>query len=458
MRILVGTDGSDPAAIGIEAARDLAAQSHAELRIVAVVPPTGELFGTAWPADMIVDPEPIERAACQQLEEYLRDQVGRTPAEISTSSILRRGRPATEIVAEAVGWRADLIVVGSRGHGALGSILLGSVSEEVIDRSPVPVLVARTPRLRRLILAVDGSPAAESATDFLIRDGSFSGFDVSVLHVAPPDWPWWLGAGSVGPASVGAVLENNAAIRSRQAAAVERATRILSTSGLNARSGARVGDAADELVRAATELDADTIVIGSRGQTGLTRLVLGSVARHVVRHAPASVLVVHAPAAVAALHPDASAPARLGDEPAHAAALTKEHPMKILLAYDGGEPAKRALKTAADIATAMHAGVDVVSVIPIHPGRVPVDPWDDRPVHDQELREAHAELANRGITTRLVEPAGDPARAIETVAREGAYDMIVLGSRRQGVLGRVLQGSVSEHVATHADATVVIAR
>ena len=132
--------------------------------------------------------------------------------------------------------------------------------------------------------------------------------------------------------------------------------------------------------------------------------------------------------------------------------------MKILLAYDGGEPAQRALAKAADIATAMAGSIDVVSVVPLHPGRAPIHPWHDRHGHDQERREAQAGLAARGITTRLIEPIGDPAHAIESVAREGGYDMIVLGSRRQGVLGRMLQGSVSEHVATHADATVVVAR
>ncbi len=131
--------------------------------------------------------------------------------------------------------------------------------------------------------------------------------------------------------------------------------------------------------------------------------------------------------------------------------------MKILLAYDGGEPAQRALTTAANIAKAMGGSVDVVSVVPVHAGRVAVDPWDDRDVHAEELRDARNRLAELGIPSKLFEPGGDTATTIERVAKEGGYDMVVLGSRRQSVLGRVLQGSVSEHVATHADATVVIA-
>ena len=131
---------------------------------------------------------------------------------------------------------------------------------------------------------------------------------------------------------------------------------------------------------------------------------------------------------------------------------------KILVAYDGGEPAHRALEMAADLAEKFDATISVVSVIPVHPGRVPVDPWDDRPVHTAELAEAREILLKRGIEATLHEPAGDPAVAIEKIAEEGGYDMVIVGSRGLGALSRALQGSVSEHVATHATATVVVAR
>jgi nucleotide-binding universal stress UspA family protein len=106
----------------------------------------------------------------------------------------------------------------------------------------------------------------------------------------------------------------------------------------------------------------------------------------------------------------------------------------------------------------MGATLDVISVVPVRTGRSPIDPWDDRAIHDSELKDARARLADLGIPVRLLEPAGDPAEEIEAAARIGGYDMVVLGSRRNGALARMLQGSVSEHVATHTDATVVIAR
>jgi nucleotide-binding universal stress UspA family protein len=83
---------------------------------------------------------------------------------------------------------------------------------------------------------------------------------------------------------------------------------------------------------------------------------------------------------------------------------------------------------------------------------------DDVEVHDAQLHEADRALRALGIEASLMEPAGDPAATIERVAAMGGFDVIVVGARGLGTIGRFLQGSVSEHVATHAEATVVIAR
>lgn len=131
---------------------------------------------------------------------------------------------------------------------------------------------------------------------------------------------------------------------------------------------------------------------------------------------------------------------------------------KILLAYDGGEPAKRALEQTIELARRFNASVGVISVVPVHPGRAPIDPWDDRTVHAEELIEARALLREAGIEAELLEPGGDPPKVIERIADERGYDTIVIGSRGLSSIAKMLQGSVSDHVATHAHATVVVAR
>ena len=131
---------------------------------------------------------------------------------------------------------------------------------------------------------------------------------------------------------------------------------------------------------------------------------------------------------------------------------------KILVAYDGTGAADSALTTAIDLAKAFDAQVGIISVVPVHPGRAPIDPWDDPSVHAEQLHRARQVLLDAGIEPTLLEPAGDPARQIEREAEEGGYDTIVIGSRGLGFVGRALQGSVSEHVATHARSTVIVTR
>src|SRR6185503_15818823 len=99
---------------------------------------------------------------------------------------------------------------------------------------------------------------------------------------------------------------------------------------------------------------------------------------------------------------------------------------RILLAYDGGEPAIRALETTVELATTFGATVGVISVIPLHAAPMSVNPWDDREIHEAALRDAQSRLREHGIEAELIEPYGDPARAIEKIAEERHYDTIVV--------------------------------
>src|SRR5262249_24828462 len=94
---------------------------------------------------------------------------------------------------------------------------------------------------------------------------------------------------------------------------------------------------------------------------------------------------------------------------------------RILVAYDGTDPSRRALDAAIELTTQFGGTLAVVSVIPVRPGRAPVDPWDDKPVHDQQLAEARDYLAAHGVHAEILEPAGDPAEAIERVAERGGF-------------------------------------
>lgn len=139
-RILVATDGSlsstEAVAFGVELAGDHAAELifvHA-VPILDVVPASG--FGGIGGAvlhDVTEHDRALLEAAAATAAEH----------EIDATTALLRGDPVSEIVAYAESHDVDLIVVGSRGHGAIASALLGSVSRGVLSESKRPVLIVR---------------------------------------------------------------------------------------------------------------------------------------------------------------------------------------------------------------------------------------------------------------------------------------------------------------------------
>ena len=130
---------------------------------------------------------------------------------------------------------------------------------------------------------------------------------------------------------------------------------------------------------------------------------------------------------------------------------------KILVAYDGGEPGQRALALAAKLAHAFGSRVDVVSVVPEGFGRVEGAVEEPAIVHARELVEARAMLRDQGVDAGLIEPAGDPARTIERLAADGAYDTVIVGGSRGLADGRPWSDTVMAHVAANATATVIVA-
>jgi nucleotide-binding universal stress UspA family protein len=294
MRVLLAIDGSQSA----DRARDLVAalpwprDSH--IRIVAVLDQRAQLYGAPWIAVTPSDADQLEQQAVYTVDTAL-DAAERDIARPGrrVERILLRGRPASEIIDEARAFEPDLIVVGSRGHGPIQAMLLGSVSAEIVDHAPCPVLVVRDAPLRALVLAEDGSDSARSAADVLEAWPAFRGLPVTVLSVAETRLPT---AAGMTPGLYDEVLTSYAesvdeAVRRAQALAATTAER-LNKAGFAARSAYREGDAAHEIVEYAKVHETGLVVVGTRGHTGLARLLLGSVARNVLLHAPCSVLVV----------------------------------------------------------------------------------------------------------------------------------------------------------------------
>lgn len=294
MRVLLAIDGS----VSSDRARDLvAAMAWPEgtmIRVVAALERASELTGVPWMAPVTPDESEVEGSLIRRYQTALEaaeralEATGR-----GIQAILLRGRPATAVVEEAREFDADLIVVGNRGHGQFETMLLGSVSAEIVDQAPCPVLVARSAQLSSVLLADDGSEGAEEAGELLASWPIFAGLRVTVTSVSEVAVPWSAG---MAPGLYDQVMEsyseNVQEARREVAALVSVTADRLANAGLVTAVDVRDGDPAACIVKAATELGVDLIVCGTRGLTGLSRLLLGSVARNVLLNAPCSVLIV----------------------------------------------------------------------------------------------------------------------------------------------------------------------
>jgi len=296
MRILLAIDGS-PAA---DRARDLVAalpwRENGQVRIVSVAPTRPELEGVPWTMAATADDDMIEDEVLRIHRDALdaaEREISCARSDVAIEAVLVRGRPGTVIVDQACELGADLIVVGHRGMGRWESMLLGSVSAEVVDHAPCPVLVARDDQLGPIVLADDGSYHARMAECVVEQWPLFRGLPVTVVTVSEDGIPYAATAAPMlYPDTMTAYEASSAAERDSRQAACEAAAGRLRDAGLAATAEVRRGDAAHQIVASARAHDAGIIVVGTRGQTGLRRLVLGSVARNVLLHAPCSVLVV----------------------------------------------------------------------------------------------------------------------------------------------------------------------
>jgi nucleotide-binding universal stress UspA family protein len=146
-RILIGVDGSPPSLKAVDFAADLASKYNAELILLTVVPHLSPEHNAAVEEYARSEHMPVREAelalttADSVLDNARRKAQAKGVARISAEPSF--GDPAQEIMTVAQDRQADLIVVGSRGHGRLAGLLLGSVTQKVVSLAHCPVVVVR---------------------------------------------------------------------------------------------------------------------------------------------------------------------------------------------------------------------------------------------------------------------------------------------------------------------------
>lgn len=227
-----------------------------------------------------------ERSAEQRLT-AIAEELGAATGRAVTWDVLRDADAAAALVRDAAARDALLVVMATRAAGPVGRAIVGSVADRVVRECPRPVVLVpphadymrgRQVRVARVLVPLDGSALALRALDFLLQLPRAASLEYVLLTVVPPD---------ADRAAATAQLEAAGdRVRARGARVVEIAV-------------AEAGDAASAIVAAIREALVDAVAMSTRGEGGLRRMVLGSVAEGVVRASEVPVLLL-TPATLAA--------------------------------------------------------------------------------------------------------------------------------------------------------------
>ena len=279
-RLVVAVDGSENSLLALDRAIRLAATVDAPLDIVSV---EEELPRYATKRDEL-------SAARTEAERYfagLHAQAALQAAQrgVRTVTKILIGHEVRSLLDYVRDQRADLLVLGARGHSAVWDAFLGSTADKVVAHAPASVAVvhpeAAGRTLKEIVVGVDGSPLGDRALSIALELCGLFGGAVHVVSVAeePP------GGGRGGAQQWQRYLEG----------VQRRALATSSAVGVPVELAVRRGHAAQALITFAEEVDADLIVIGATGYERPWSLTAGGTARRVANEAPCTVLLVRPP-------------------------------------------------------------------------------------------------------------------------------------------------------------------
>lgn len=307
MKILIGYDGSPAAKAALEDLRKAGLPAQAQVLVLSVCPPFLPLEALTPNAAL---PPGYERAYSEAVanhQKIVKTDLARAEGVArklradfpgwKTSAETATDTPAHALLDKAESWKADLMVIGSRGWSEFGKLILGSAADRVLNHAPCAVRLGRPRKGARgaaphLLIAFDGSAHAEAAVSAVAARNWPKGTRVTVLAVSE----FQLRMGDINDALAAALGRGAKAKASPwpwMDGRLAKAEKRLAAAGLRAETALMIGEPRRAILDQAKRLKIDCIFLGSHGYTGLRRVMLGSVSAAVAAHAPCSVEVIH---------------------------------------------------------------------------------------------------------------------------------------------------------------------
>jgi nucleotide-binding universal stress UspA family protein len=288
MRVLVAVDGSNSSEAVIREVARRPWPAGSEIAVMTVVDP---YFFTKAPLLL----EEAKQSAQKSVDELAKPLV---EAGLQVSPIVSLGNPRHALPRYASEWKADLVVMGSHGRGAVGRLLVGSTTQAVLRHAMCSLEIVRSKgpgstEGMRVLVPTDGSEHAQAALAAVAARPWSQGSEFRVM--ASPEYPVLVGEYPYyAPEQVADLTKQSL---EHANAAVEQGAAMLAKAGLKVSSDViePQDTPSHSILEAAKEWNADLVVVGSHGRRGFDRLILGSVSETIALHALCSVEVVRAP-------------------------------------------------------------------------------------------------------------------------------------------------------------------
>jgi nucleotide-binding universal stress UspA family protein len=297
MRILYATDGSESARRAGEALARLPLRPDTRVTALHVLTryvPTGAHL----PRDVVAALRADEDARAAGI---LQEALGMlSPTGVVLDGRTVEGHPARSIIATADEEASDLIVTGALGLTGWPRVLMGSISMAVAKHAPCPVWVVKRPLEPGpldVLVATDGSDHARHAIRALCRMPLPPGSVAHLLYAVPSvSEQLHLTGSPLDPPVLEPLYEAGQYLREHAEHVLKEDAEALAAAFAEVRPFTEEGEARRAILRAADATEADLIVLGSKGLSGIREFLLGSVSHRVLKYARASVLIAPLPA------------------------------------------------------------------------------------------------------------------------------------------------------------------
>ena len=279
--VLVAIGGSPWSDAALSYAISLVAATGADLTILTVL---ASPVAYTMP-DVMSSSELLMESIERQGHELIAQASARADAaEVPHNAVAKWGSVPETILQTAQEGRCDLIILGSRVITGWKRLMIGRTLNAVSARCEQPLLVVKhppavdlgQPTWRRLLVATGGSPWSDMAVDHALELAQENGLEVCILCV------------DASRAAAGDPLDDNSATKDILANAEARAA----AAGVTYEAHLAYGDVTEAVLETASRRQCDAIVMGSRGMTGLKRLMIGSISNAVAAKSLLPVMIV----------------------------------------------------------------------------------------------------------------------------------------------------------------------